>query len=106
MDAPEDSRPQEAPAGLSISAGLLRLPKSQNPLISEHFVIHSDINYKNPKTNCLLDTAATGYAFVDVDFARSLDLAPFALPEPIPLSTFGGALVRGPAKSRVFKKII
>ncbi|KAG8935233.1 hypothetical protein FRC01_005489 [Tulasnella sp. 417] len=63
---------------------------------SDHFILEGSITVDNASVQpiCLLDTGASGHAFIDYRFVKSSGLRSQPLPSPIPVSSVDGSPLR------------
>jgi len=87
---------QESPSSLLSLSGL-SLDDMENGVEANHLVMACTIvdNHNEIRSHCLIDSGATGYAFIDMAFAECHNFRLFELKEQRPLTVID----RGPVSS-------
>jgi len=95
---------QESPS-LSLSLCSLSLDDMENSVEADHLVMACTIvdNHKEIRSHALIDSGATGYAFIAKVFAERHNVPLFELKEPRPLMVIDGRPVSSEAITHITK---
>jgi len=95
---------QESPSSLLSLSGL-SLDDMENGVQANHLVMACTIvdNHNEIRSHALIDSGATGYAFIDKAFAEPHNFPLFELKEPQPLTVIDGRPVSSGAITHITK---